>query len=304
VSAPRYRCAPRPWGAAIGTNTLGPRHFFGRLVIEAASNGLFAGGPLQRLAGITIRTALRPGAVAALTALLPPRPRPDVDAVLADVRAAWPQLVRAARRLPPEPADLHALALERRAGLTVFVFAGAPEPVLVAKVGGRGVANEAAALREAEPADLAPRALGAAGRALVQEAVEGAPMRIAAIPPALAAKVPVTPELASLGDALIRLAGVSAKADSPVPRERDLRRSAEYRELDAGTRGLVAAATRDLTGHGVSAQKVLADAAPILGGGSGGKPDLAVAGGSNAAQIDRALAAAEQAAHAALEGAA
>jgi alanyl-tRNA synthetase len=71
-----------------------------------------------------------------------------------------------------------------------------------------------------------------------------------------------------------------------------------------GKANLVAAATRDLTGRGVSAQAMLADAAPLLGGGSGGKPDLAVAGGSNAAQIDRALAAAEQAAQAALEGAA
>ncbi|HEY8202606.1 MAG TPA: alanine--tRNA ligase, partial [Actinomycetota bacterium] len=71
-----------------------------------------------------------------------------------------------------------------------------------------------------------------------------------------------------------------------------------------GKANLVAAATRDLTGRGVSAQAVLADAAPIHGGGSGGKPDLAVAGGSNADEIDRALAAAERAAEAALEGAA
>jgi alanyl-tRNA synthetase len=71
-----------------------------------------------------------------------------------------------------------------------------------------------------------------------------------------------------------------------------------------GKANLVAAATRDLTSHGVSAQKVLADAAPILGGGSGGKPDLAVAGGSNAPEVDRALAMAERSAQAALEGAA
>jgi alanyl-tRNA synthetase len=70
-----------------------------------------------------------------------------------------------------------------------------------------------------------------------------------------------------------------------------------------GKANLVAGVTRDLTGRGVSAQAILADAAPILGGGSGGKPDLAVAGGSNASEIDAALSTAERSATTALEGA-
>ncbi|MGH2689685.1 MAG: alanine--tRNA ligase, partial [Actinomycetota bacterium] len=63
-----------------------------------------------------------------------------------------------------------------------------------------------------------------------------------------------------------------------------------------GKANLVAGVTRDLTGRGVSAQAVLADAAPILGGGSGGRPDLAVAGGSNAGEIAAALETAERSA--------
>jgi alanyl-tRNA synthetase len=70
-----------------------------------------------------------------------------------------------------------------------------------------------------------------------------------------------------------------------------------------GKANLVAGVTRDLTGRGVSAQAILADAAPILGGGSGGKPDLAVAGGSNTSEIDAALSTAERSATTALEGA-
>jgi alanyl-tRNA synthetase len=64
---------------------------------------------------------------------------------------------------------------------------------------------------------------------------------------------------------------------------------------------LVVAVSRDLVSRGVSAQELLAPGAARLGGGGGGKPDLAVAGGSRTAELDAALAAVRQAAVAALE---
>ncbi|MGH2717942.1 MAG: alanine--tRNA ligase-related protein, partial [Actinomycetota bacterium] len=65
---------------------------------------------------------------------------------------------------------------------------------------------------------------------------------------------------------------------------------------------LVVAVSRDLVARGVSAQALLKPGAQRLGGGGGGKPDLAVAGGSKVAELDAALAAVRQAATSALSG--
>jgi alanyl-tRNA synthetase len=62
-----------------------------------------------------------------------------------------------------------------------------------------------------------------------------------------------------------------------------------------GSANLVAASSPDLTERGVSAQSLIQEAASALGGRSGGKPDLAIAGGRNASEIDRAMALAERA---------
>jgi len=57
---------------------------------------------------------------------------------------------------------------------------------------------------------------------------------------------------------------------------------------------LLAAVTSDLVGR-VSAQSLIQKLAPIVGGKGGGKPDLAQAGGKDAARIAEALSAAPQA---------
>ena len=59
---------------------------------------------------------------------------------------------------------------------------------------------------------------------------------------------------------------------------------------------LVCAATDDVVARGLSAVDVVKVAAGIVGGGGGGRPQLAQAGGRDAARIDEALAAALQAA--------
>lgn len=63
-----------------------------------------------------------------------------------------------------------------------------------------------------------------------------------------------------------------------------------------GKPNFIAAATDDLVARGVRADEVVKIAAGIAGGGGGGRPQLAQAGGRDASKIDEALAAAREAA--------
>jgi alanyl-tRNA synthetase len=56
-----------------------------------------------------------------------------------------------------------------------------------------------------------------------------------------------------------------------------------------GTPSLLVAASRDLAGEGFDAGAVVRQAAPLIGGGGGGRADLAQAGGKDAARLDEAL---------------
>ncbi len=71
---------------------------------------------------------------------------------------------------------------------------------------------------------------------------------------------------------------------------------------DDGKAMLVSAVTKDLADQGVAAAEVLRPAAQAVGGGAGGKGDLAQAGGRNAEALDDALAAGRRAARDLLEG--
>ena len=68
-----------------------------------------------------------------------------------------------------------------------------------------------------------------------------------------------------------------------------------------GKASLVAAATRDLVGRGLSAAHVLGPAARLLGGGSSRDPELAQAGGPHGERLPEALEVARTAGRAALE---
>ena len=57
---------------------------------------------------------------------------------------------------------------------------------------------------------------------------------------------------------------------------------------------LVAGVSRDLVEKGVSAGNWVRDVAPVVGGGGGGKPDLAQAGGKQPAKLPEALAKARE----------
>ncbi|MGH7897122.1 MAG: DHHA1 domain-containing protein, partial [Candidatus Binatia bacterium] len=51
---------------------------------------------------------------------------------------------------------------------------------------------------------------------------------------------------------------------------------------------LLAAVTKDLVGR-YAAGQIIKQIAPVIGGGGGGKPELAQAGGPDASKIDEAL---------------
>jgi len=68
----------------------------------------------------------------------------------------------------------------------------------------------------------------------------------------------------------------------------------------AGRANLVGAVTKDLTARGISARDLLAPGASLLGGGAGGKPELAVSGGPSAERLGEAMQAVERAAREAL----
>ncbi|MDQ3785488.1 MAG: alanine--tRNA ligase [Actinomycetota bacterium] len=68
----------------------------------------------------------------------------------------------------------------------------------------------------------------------------------------------------------------------------------------AGKANLVGAVSRDLTARGLSARDLLAPGAALLGGGAGGKPELAVSGGPASDRLSDAMEAVERAARDAL----
>ncbi len=55
---------------------------------------------------------------------------------------------------------------------------------------------------------------------------------------------------------------------------------------------LIVGLTQDLVKRGMSAGKIIKELAPIIGGGGGGRPDMAQAGGKDASKLDEAIAAA------------
>jgi alanyl-tRNA synthetase len=62
-----------------------------------------------------------------------------------------------------------------------------------------------------------------------------------------------------------------------------------------GKAGLVALVSKDLTERGLSAGSIIREIAPIVGGGGGGRDEMAQAGGKDPAKLDQAMAAARAA---------
>ena len=62
--------------------------------------------------------------------------------------------------------------------------------------------------------------------------------------------------------------------------------------LASGSEGrvnLVVMATKDVVSRGIHSGNIIKEAAKVTGGGGGGRPDMAQAGGKDISQIDAAL---------------
>jgi len=129
-----------------------------------------------------------------------------------------------------------------------------------------------ARLREAEKAAKAPRAAGT--RLDAAAALHGAQE-------AGNAKVVIQAYAGADADALRGLAddlrGMTGRFVAVVAGAAD------------GKPSLLVAASRDLAAEGFDAGAIVRGAAPIIGGGGGGRPDLAQAGGRDASRLDEAL---------------
>lgn len=214
----RYAQLRTPWRAAVDTTTPHPAAFYAALVTQAFRYGLPAartGGFL--LAPLARNDAIPRRALARVLGAAPKRPRPDVDGVVEAVRSGWGEL-RTRLDLPDVPPPLSALALDRSAALTVFLFGDGPDPLCVAKLpppGDPRVAAEAAALDEVEAARVGPRHAATLGNVFVQEALRGEPLRVQPLTPHTAASLGWSEEHDQLGAAFERLATVTARDEPP-----------------------------------------------------------------------------------------
>ncbi len=108
-------------------------------------------------------------------------------------------------------------------------------------------------------------------------------------------------DAAALAEAALDVDGtrlVVARRDVPVDALRSLAQSLKGRLESAfivigsageGRANLVGAMTTDLLERGLNARELLKPGADLLGGGGGGKPDLAISGGPKSAAIDDAI---------------
>jgi Phosphotransferase enzyme family len=231
VAPRRYAHVPsarRP-RAAFDVDSGPAARFCAALVSQSFRHGLPASKPLGRLRAATARSGLAARVPPSLLRRFPKRSRPDVD--------------RVAEIVDPE---LRALALHRRTALTVFLFSDAVFPQVVAKLPGdsKRLERDVEALRRAEPAGAAPRFLGRAGDAYLQEALPGLAMAIEPVTLENAPGLVWRGEHEDVAEALVRLAAATATDAVPV----QLAEPFDADDVRVETRRAIAAAARDLRG--------------------------------------------------------
>lgn len=244
-----YAHVSRPWSAAISVAAPEPARFYVSIIGQALRYGL----PARRRFGAAWAFAGRNGIperpLAAAVRRLPRRARPDLDELVEMTLAAWDDLTARAAGDLPRPAAPGVLELQRSAGRTVFVFGDAPRPLVVLResTAARGAeVREAAALREAEPAAIAPRHLGRVGAAEAQEGLQGTPLVVGPMTPDRASALTWTPRLAALSDALERLAATTAKPGFAEQLRRPTERALADGKLAPAARRALEAAWRDV----------------------------------------------------------
>jgi Phosphotransferase enzyme family len=246
----RYAELGSPWPATIGMESDHPARFLAAMANQTLRHQVPAGRRLGQLWAMAGRRGLPERPLAAAVGLLPRRARADLDELLERAAGGWDRLAARSLRLPASPPPLTALAMPRRAGLTVFVFGSAPHPLLVLKLPGGGEADgidrEARALARAEPARVAPRPLGRIGEARAQEGLAGAPVPVRPLTPDRARALPWPEPFADLASGLARLAEVTARRAPAGDDRAPIQRAMEEPTLAARHRRLLAAAWRDV----------------------------------------------------------
>lgn len=239
MAASRWATISVPRRATFDTTRDEPSDYLIALLRQALRQGL----PARRPAGPVMAWLGRhdfPGPpLAGVLRRMPARPDDALDALLRRLAEAWPQLAARSRALPDQPPQLTALAIQRSAARTVFVF-DRRLPLLVVKQpsGSRdGALAEVAALRGAEPADVAPRFLADLDGDLVQEGLPGEPLQVEPVTPGTAHALASGGSFPELGQALARLAAATAHTG---PLDHQL-----HRPVDAALRsGLLSEAAR------------------------------------------------------------
>ena len=267
----RWAYVRYPWRAAIDVADPAPAAFYAALIGQALRYGLPASRRFGAVWAFAGRRGVPEGALAASFRRFRRVERPDLDAVVHELEAAWPELSRRTAGLPANAPELSVLALERSAALTLFAFGGGlSRPLLVAKIPAPGDARadlEARALEEAGPAAMAPRYLGKVGPAHVQEGVHGVPLRVEPLTPENAGALAWSAPLAGLSEGLGRLGAATAKAhvadELRAPMEAGLRGGIlpepARRRLAAAWRDVDATELSVLRHHDTSAQNCLFD---------------------------------------------
>ena len=239
-----------PWRAAVQRGVAPPARFYTAVIGQTLRYGLPASrtpGALWALAG---RTGPPEAALASVLSRLPGRRRPDLEELVAAAQQSWSELAAAAGSLPafPPPA-MSALALQRAAALTVFLFGAEARPLIVLKLPAGNdprVDLEVDALREAAAAGVAPRFLGRLGEARVQEGLAGAPLRVQPLTPRDASQFAWSGPLDDVADGLGRLGAATMKSGPPEDITDRMERALAYGGLDARTRQKLSAAWGDV----------------------------------------------------------
>lgn len=255
AAGPAYTHVRYPWRAAMRSGSGPAARFYAAVIGQALRYGL----PARRSPGAAWALVGRVGPpealIAALVRRLPGRPRADLDRLVADTEHLWRELADRARSLPASPPELSALALQRAAALTVFLFGAEPRPLLVLKLpapGDERVDLEVAALEAAAPAWVSPRFLGRVGEARAQEGLTGAPLRMQPLTPERAAGLHWSPVLSHVADGIARLGAATAAGESPRAIEPQMKLALSYDGLDSRTRRLLGAAWSDVRASGAS----------------------------------------------------
>lgn len=251
MAASHYVQLTYPWKAAVDARRRAPALFLASLIEQSLRYGM----PSTRRFGSQLafigRRGLPRRSLATLLRWLPRKDRDDIEELLVELKITWPELADRSEHLSPEAPELTTLTLERASATTVFVFGETDDPILVCKLPRTDPAEiemEAGALLEASSSGTAPAYLGVVGRAHVQEAVKGAPLKVRPITPADGAAIAWSADHDRLAAALDRLSAATSKrhvADELADGE--VQRVMESDLVGPRTKGKVSAALAGLS---------------------------------------------------------